>query len=129
MHTSDLARRFILEIWQENRLDQLPLLTTPDFIDHAYNPGTIEGHRKMAQTLRLAIPDATWSIERLTCEGDIAVAELRLTGHQSGPFRDHPPSGKPVDARQYRTFRFVDGKLAEHWALFDTATLLRQIAH
>jgi hypothetical protein len=32
-----------------------------------------------------------------------------------------------ADPAVYREFRLADGKIAEHWALLDTPTLLHQI--
>jgi hypothetical protein len=34
---------------------------------------------------------------------------------------------EPLQALVYREYRLTGGRIAEHWALLDTATLLRQI--
>nr|WP_271752723.1 ester cyclase [Cohnella sp. JJ-181] len=81
----------------------------------------------MAERLRAAFPDQRSAVESVTAERDRVVVRLRMTGTHLGSFRGQAATGLPIDAKLYREYRVADGRIAEHWALFDTASLLRQI--
>ena len=58
----------------------------------------------------------------------------RLPQSRSGAIRaghpgffDLPATGRPFSYRQMHMIRIVDGKGAEHWAVRDDATLMRQL--
>ena len=55
------------------------------------------------------------------------MARLHFRGHHTGQFQGIPPTGKSVDIAVMDSFRVADGILAEHWALLDSLTMLRQI--
>jgi predicted ester cyclase len=50
-----------------------------------------------------------------------------MSGTHQGNFRGTEATQNPIDVNLYREFRLIDGKISEHWALFDTASLFRQI--
>lgn len=59
-------------------------------------------------------------------QGDTVVTCLILGMHLDD-FRGTPATGKPISVDVFRQYRLDGGKIAEHWALLDTATLLRSI--
>ncbi len=122
-----LATELIATVWNGGDTDALSALLTPDYVDHAYVPQNAVGHAHMARTLRAAFGDARHTILQITAQQDMVVLRIRITGHHTGTFRDVAASGHAIDVIQYRTLRIVDGRIAEHWSLFDTATLMRQI--
>jgi len=125
---AETVRRLVDEVWNAGDPARLDAFLAPDFEDEAYSPPNAQGHKAMVATLRDVIPDARWTIERLTAGGDAVVCELRLTGTHQGAFRGIAPQGFPIDVRAYRTFLFVNGRIRRHAALLDTAGLLRQMA-
>jgi len=127
MTNSDTVRAFIEAFWNERDLDSAGRFLAPDYVDHAYSPHTADGLKKTAGELAGAIPDHRSIIEDLVAQGDKVVARMVLRGRHGGPFRGAPPTGNPVEVNVYRMYRLAGGKIAEHWALLDTATLLRQI--
>ncbi|WP_177237582.1 ester cyclase [Paenibacillus sp. 1_12] len=50
-----------------------------------------------------------------------------MLGTHLREFRGSGPTGHPIEAAVYREYFIKDKQIAEHWALFDTATLLMQI--
>lgn len=122
-----LVREFIEQIWNRRDTTRLSEYLSEDYIDHAYQPANAEGLTKMLAQLEQAFPDARQSIDAITAEGDMVVCRITLTATHTGLFRDAPASGNAVRVQVYRSYRVVDGKIAEHWALLDTAALLRQI--
>ncbi len=125
---TDIVRAFIESFWNGRDSDSLHRFLTPDYVDHAYVPHTADGLKKTAGDLSTALPDHRSAIEDVVAQGDKVVARMVLRGTHDGPFRGAPPTGNPVAVNVYRMYRLAGGKIAEHWALLDTATLLRQIA-
>jgi predicted ester cyclase len=68
-------------------------------------------------------------IEILHCVGDGAlVATHKLfRGRHTGLWFGLPPSGRTVEFRVMDLVRFRDGRWAEHWAVADGVSLLRQV--
>ncbi|WP_217593472.1 ester cyclase [Cohnella sp. GbtcB17] len=126
-NSAEVALDFIERFWNEGDTASISLYLTDDYVDHAYEPGHMEGLLAMAERLRTAFPDQRSTVESVTTEGDRVVVRLRMKGTHLGTFRGKAATGLPIDAKLYREYRVADGRIAEHWALFDTATLLRQI--
>lgn len=122
-----LVRAFIERFWNGGEEGAAETELTADYTDHAYVPGNAEGLLHMARVLKQAFPDQHCAEESVVAEGDRVMLRLRLRGTHLGSFRGTEPTGTKVDVRLFREFRIVDNKIAEHWALLDTASLLRQI--
>ncbi len=125
---TDTMRAFIESFWNGRDPDNLNRFLTPDYVDHAYVPHTAEGLKGTADELSAALPDHHSAIEEMVAQGDKVVARMVLRGTHDGPFRGASPTGNPVQVNLYRMYRLAEGRITEHWALLDTATLLRQIA-
>lgn len=119
--------QFITEVWNRRDPDLASAFLTPDYHDYAYQPADLLGLRQAIITTRDAFPDYVFVIEDMVAESDTVIVRMRLHGTHLGSFRDLPPSGHHIDVAVYRSFQIVDGKIANHQGLLDTATLLRQI--
>lgn len=124
---SEVVRAFVKRFWNEGNLECVNELLTADYVDHAYVPGNKEGMLNMANILRTAFPDQTSTEESIVAEDNRVMIRLRMRGTHLGNFRGAEATGLPIDVRIYREYRLVDGQIAEHWALVDNASLLRQI--
>lgn len=123
----ETVRDFIESFWNRRDPDAIDRYLTDDHVDHAYSPKTVEGLRAAGNALVTAFPDQCSTIETMIAEGDRVVARLTLRGTHRGPFRGTGATGNSVEVTVYREYRLIDGKIAEHQGLLDTATLLRQI--
>src|SRR5690348_2695653 len=74
-----------------------------------------------------AFPDSRIAIESCIAEGDKVVTRWTLTGTHQGAFQGIPPTGRPVKFAGLEFNRVVDGRLVEHWSMFDNVALLQQI--
>jgi steroid delta-isomerase-like uncharacterized protein len=72
-------------------------------------------------------PDSRISIESCIAEGSTVVTHWTLTGTHQGMFQGIPPSGRPVRFTGLELNRVVNGRLVEHWSMFDNLALLQQI--
>ncbi len=122
-----IVEQFINEFWNRADVQAAERWLSADYVDHAYQPADRSGLQQTLAAINSSFPDHRWSIESSTAEGDLVVVRMRMQATHQGDFRGTPASGNPIDVSAYRTFRISNGQIAEHWALLDTATLLRQI--
>jgi predicted ester cyclase len=122
-----VVRDFIMDFWNGGKLDTTDEFLTADYVDHSYDPPNQVGLKNMARILQAAFPDQSSEEESIVTQGDRVIVRLRMRGTHLGSFRGTEATQHPIDVRVYREYRIVEGRIAEHWALFDTATLLRQI--
>ncbi len=112
--------------------DALDRLVAPEFVRHsdaAGEPG-VRSRDDLKWFLRnehLTFPDVRETVEDLVAEGDRVAARHLLTGTQTGPFGDHPPSGRPVRVRYLAVYRLEAGRLVEAWAEWDHLAVLAQL--
>lgn len=103
----------------------------PDFVRH--DPGLDfevrgpAGVAKLAEVLHGGLSDIDMRIDEVIAEGDRVLARLRFQGRHTGEFQGVPATGKAVDIAVMDFFRVAGGRLAEHWALMDNLTMLKQI--
>lgn len=122
-----LVRRFIEEAWNGTASCNLDDYLQIDYVDHAYEPGNRSGLEKALKEVAAAIPDRRFEIDDLVADRDSVGVRMTLKGAHLGDFRGMPASGNKIQVRVYRWYRVVDGLIAEHWALLDTAGLIKQI--
>ena len=126
----DLMRRFYDEVANQGNLDLIDELFTEDFVEHEEFPGLTrdrEGVKQFFAMFRAAFPDATFTVENVVAEGDLAVANVMVSGTHQGEFLGVPPTGKPIEAREIDVVRFRDDRATEHWGVFDAMGLMMQI--
>lgn len=74
-----------------------------------------------------AFPDSQISIDSCIEERDTVVTRWTLSGTHQGVFQGIPPTGRAVKFGGIEMNTVVDGKLVEHYSMFDNLALLRQI--
>ena len=123
-----LMRDGTQRLLNEDRLDLVDELFTPDFVDH---DGAVtrdrEGFKQYFGELREAFPDYQMTIEQEFGEGDLVLQRSTFRGTHEGVFNGVPPTKRSVTIGGFDLFRLEDGKVAEHWAQFDSLGLLQQI--
>jgi steroid delta-isomerase-like uncharacterized protein len=101
-----------------------------DYLDHnaeaARGPGRV---LRVAEQLRAAFPDLTYTVEKVIAEDDFVVLRMTMTGTHEGPLPNSgiPGTGRRISVKQMHMVRFTDGKISEHWALRDDLGMLRQL--
>ena len=64
---------------------------------------------------------------RLLSDGDHVVARWTSTGTHLGDLQGIAPTGRRITSTGITIARFVNGKIAEEWANWDTLGLMRQL--
>ncbi|MEZ4619912.1 MAG: ester cyclase [Caldilineaceae bacterium] len=63
----------------------------------------------------------------MIAEGDTVFVRAGCTGVHNGDMSGIAPTGKSIDIEIALTYRIADGKIVDHWMLFDQLTVLQQI--
>lgn len=114
----ELVRRYNEEIWNNHNLEKANEFMGADFLEES-----IEHVRQFL----IAFPDVHVTIEDLIAEGDKVVARLVANATNTGPFADHPPTGKKVEIRSIRIYRIANNKFIDTWAMQDRLGLMEQL--
>jgi len=124
---SETVQAFISAFWDGDGSEVANRFVSDDYIDHAYTPHDLTGLKNQHRELVAAFSERRNAIEDIVTDCDKVMVRLTLRAVNSGSFRGAAPTNAPIEVTVFRTYRLVDGKIAEHWALLDTTTLLRQL--
>jgi steroid delta-isomerase-like uncharacterized protein len=128
---AELIRRFYDEVLGNGNLDMIDEMATEDIVDHEEGlpgqPPGIEGVKFFITALRNAFPDIRAEVDVTLSDGDLAAARTIARGTHQGEFLGVPPSNKSVEFEGIDIIRVEDGKVAEHWGVTDTMSLMQQI--
>lgn len=124
---SDIARRFIDEVFVAGRSEAVDGLVTPDFVSHGLPGSGPEVMNAAIARVSQALSEVAMQIEDVISEDDRVVVRLVSSATQSGPFMGLPPTGRRYTIEEIHIFRIEDGRVAEHWHQLDGLGLLRQL--
>ena len=97
------------------------------YLSGAKDPLNDAGWSAFMIAFTAGFPDSRISIESCISEGDTVVSRWILTGTHQGEFQGIPATGRPIKFNGLEFNRVTDGKLVEHFSMFDNLALLRQI--
>jgi steroid delta-isomerase-like uncharacterized protein len=126
----ELIRRFYDEVLSEGNIENIDELVKDDVVDHEPFPGQpegIEGVRQFAQMMSGAFSEVTATLGPSLESGDLASAQVTLTGRHTGDFMGVPATDKQFEIDAIDIIRIEDGKCAEHWGVTDMMALMQQI--
>lgn len=128
-----LYRRFVEEVINEGRLDVIPEIFSPAYVDHSAPPGAptggfaaIEGIPKL---FRGAFPDVHFTIDDMALEGDWVASHVTgRASHLGRPFLGIEPTGLRAVWSSFGFFRVEDGRIVEHYGQPDMMGLHEQLS-
>jgi steroid delta-isomerase-like uncharacterized protein len=125
----DTVRRYYEEIHNQGKTDGLKEIAMEDFVEHNPFPGHgqgLAGFHQRVEMLQIAFT-MNFTLEDIIAEGDKVV--VRWTNHNvhHGPFMGFPATGKSAVASGIDIWLLRNGKLAEHWDVVDTWSVLQQL--
>ena len=85
-----------------------------------------EGIKQAAEMFRQATP-GRHEIPLQVAEGDLVVSLIVARGVHACELLGIPATGKDVETEGIAIHRIDDGKIAEYWAVTDTARVLQQV--
>jgi predicted ester cyclase len=125
--------RSIEEAWDTGRLDDLDQYFADDFDNSRSGipglPGGLAGAKMAHQGVMQSFPDRNVEILDVFGDGDRVFIRTRVTGTNQGGFQAFGvgPNGNPFDIESWSVYRFLDGKVVEHWGMNDALTLGMQL--
>jgi steroid delta-isomerase-like uncharacterized protein len=97
------------------------------YLSGAPEPLDNAGWSGFMKAFTTAFPDSRISIESCIAQGDNVVTRWTLTGTHQGSFQGIPPTGRPIRFTGIEINSVANGRIVEHWSMFDNLALLRQI--
>jgi predicted ester cyclase len=123
-------RYFVEQVQTNGRVDLIDELVAEDFMNYtAELPQTKDraGVHFIVNELRSAFEGFRADILHIVGDGDMVATYKVFSGVHNGSWLGIPASGKPVEFQVFDLVRYRDGQLLEHWAVIDSATMLKQI--
>jgi predicted ester cyclase len=103
-----------------------------DYRDHDI-PGVGEGGRQelvaTVLAVRASFPDIAPTLGPILADGDLVAVRVQVSGTHTGtPFPPGiPAAGRSITWKEVHIFRCADGRIAEHWGVFDMLGILQQL--
>jgi predicted SnoaL-like aldol condensation-catalyzing enzyme len=110
---AEVVARFFAEVLgSDHRTDRAAEYLAPDFVDRSAADGDTgpSGVAAKLAGLWTALPDGRYEVDQVVSAGGVVAVRSRLIG-----------GARPVDFADF--YRVVDGRIAEHWHVVDTAAL------
>jgi len=130
MTTHQQLDAFIQDILNKGDTAAADRYIDPAFVDHAPwpgHPGTLAGFKAGLAEFRAAFPDLRVSLERTIAEGELVVGHVTMSGTHLGPFMGAPATGKTFRIEAVDIVRLREGRMVEHWGVFDAAGMAQQL--
>ena len=124
-----LVRQYITRVFENLDESAVDELTTDDVLMHSI-PGAAPGRQPLKDAMtrvRGGLSNVSMRIDELIAEDDIVVARLTAHARQSGEFMGLPPSNKEYTAPEMHQFTIKNGRIAEHWAVVDFMSIMKQL--
>jgi steroid delta-isomerase-like uncharacterized protein len=122
-----LARRFLEASVASDQAAFMDLLA-PDFVAHlAAGPQDREAFVQHNNVFGQAFTDKHFTLKDQIAEGDKVVARATWRATHTGEFRGLPPTGKQIAISAFIIDRVKNGKIVEHWSLFDQMSMMQQL--
>ncbi|WP_405641386.1 ester cyclase [Streptomyces uncialis] len=122
----ETVRRFRGAVLFTHEYSVIQDVLTPDFVDHFAPPWDPPGREGVAHRFGQAADALTTrrvEVVVSVCEGDILAQAIELHFEHTGEFMGLPPTGRAFTIGGSNTFRFREGRIAEHWGVFDVAKI------
>ncbi|MGW7006265.1 ester cyclase [Streptomyces sp. NPDC054933] len=122
-------RFFVEQVQEKGRLELIDELVRSDFRNHTVEPGQREdreGVRETVAAMHQAFSELRVEVLHCVGDGDLVATHKVFRGRHTGAWFGVPPSGNPVEFRVMDVVGYRNAQLAEHWAVADAVSLLRQ---
>ena len=102
----------------------------PEYMSHGHTgfPDGPDGERETLKAFWTAFPDFVYTPHAIIAndEGQVGMFAT-FTGTHGGDYEGIPATGKPVEIQSMELLQFKDGKVIEHWGVFEIPKLYQQM--
>jgi predicted ester cyclase len=123
------VRTFTRTFKNEHNVDGIDYLFAKDF-KHNFAPPIkpgLEGFKDIGRMMNHAFPDVVVTEKDLIANDTTVVERSAAAATHNGEFMGTAPTGRKIQWTEIHVYRFVDGKIAEHWVELSMLQLLQQI--
>lgn len=114
--------RTYIEAWNDHDIEVIA-----EFFAEDCEGFTPEQVREICEGWFSAFPDLHHDIQELAVDGQWVLGRATLTGTHEGEYKGLPATGTEIKVDDHFSTKFEDGKIAEHNAIADQYSLLRQL--
>lgn len=86
-----------------------------------------QAYKAVLAMMRGAMPDVKWTPEEMITDGDKIMVRFTMTGTQTNPFMNIPPTGRSINVTAINIYEFRNGKIVREHGLPDLFTMLMQL--
>jgi steroid delta-isomerase-like uncharacterized protein len=124
---AEVVERF-MRGWSDRSPDAVDETVAADAVVH-YGDRDMDrdGLKGLAEAFFQAFPDGAVTVEEVVEEGDRVAVLWTYAGTHRGELFGIPPTGKTFRASGMNLERLRDGRIVEHWSVFDQMTAFRQL--
>jgi steroid delta-isomerase-like uncharacterized protein len=126
-----VLRRLFDEVINGHDYDVIDELFAPDYVNHGPFPAStpdLPSLKRFFAANPEAFPDMRVELQDVIAEDDRVAYRAIITGTHKGEFAGMKPTGRSVTVTEINISRFREGKMVEHWALLDEASMIRQLS-
>jgi steroid delta-isomerase-like uncharacterized protein len=122
-----------VKAWNEDNLSLFDEVLSPECVRHHVGISEdiigIEAIKEYVTYMRTGFPDFNVTLDELIIAEDHSIGKWTVTGTNTGPLGDLPPTGKKVKYSGIEVTRIVDGKIIESWLYYNQAALFIQLGY
>src|SRR5215831_14163755 len=124
-----IAERFIVEILNNGKLEEVSRFVTTDFVYHARGEDVRgwENLKEWVSADRSIFPDIRFTIVDSIAEAGKVASAFIVEGTQEKEFRGIPATGKKFETVGINIFHLQDNKNREGWVVVDALTAALQL--
>lgn len=128
-----IITRYLLEIFNGKKLDQLEQVFPEKFVRHDLSDGTdtwmtVASQRDRMSGLFIAFPDFYYTIGDIIAEGNRVVVRTTWHGTHKSTFEGIEPLGNRIDnVSEIMFYRLEKGKIVERWTQLDRHSLFKKM--
>ena len=127
-----LADKYV-KAWNGGNLYLFNELLSPDIVRHTVDIFEdiigIEAFKEHVNLQWTTFSDFNVTLDELIIAEDHTIGRWTVTGTNTGPTGDLPPTGKKVKYNGIEVARIVDGKTVESWIYYNQAALFIQLGY
>jgi predicted ester cyclase len=129
----EVGHKVYHEIIQDANVDLVDEVIAADCIDISPNdiPGVgregTEPLKQFVQMLHGGLSDVRVTIHELLADGNTGIGRITIDGRHTGDFMGIPATNRPVSFDVVDIVKYREGKIREHYGLFDGLGLFQQL--
>ena len=117
------------ELLNTGQVDAFDSVLAQSYVDH-YDLTSGRGpepEKEFVRMVRIAFPDASWTIEDIVVDGNTVAVRLTFEGTQQGEFLGIAPRGRSVAMPAMVFMKVSEGKIGDTWLLRNRPLLIEQL--